>query len=31
MKNVLVLGATGAMGRYAVPFLAEQGCRLRRR
>jgi len=27
-KNVLVLGATGAMGRYAVPFLVESGCRV---
>ena len=27
-KRVLVLGATGAMGRYAVPFLAESGCRV---
>ena len=26
MKNVLVLGATGAMGRYAVPCLVESGC-----
>ena len=26
--EVLVLGATGAMGRYAVPFLAEHGCRV---
>ena len=25
-KNVLVLGATGAMGRYLVPFIAENGC-----
>ncbi len=25
MKKVLVLGATGAMGRYVVPFLAEKG------
>ena len=27
-KRVLVLGATGAMGRYAVPFLAKSGCRV---
>ena len=26
MKKVLVLGATGAMGRYAVPCLVESGC-----
>ena len=25
MKKVLVLGASGAMGRYVVPFLAEKG------
>lgn len=24
-KKVLVLGATGAMGQYLVPLLAEQG------
>ena len=27
-KNVLVLGATGAMGRYLVPFLVDNGCRV---
>ena len=26
--NVLVLGATGAMGRYLVPFLVDRGCRV---
>ena len=26
--NVLVIGASGAMGRYAVPFLAESGYRV---
>ena len=25
MKKALVLGASGAMGRYVVPFLAEKG------
>ena len=25
-KKVLVLGATGAMARYMIPFLAEHGC-----
>ena len=25
-KRVLVLGATGAMARYMIPFLAENGC-----
>lgn len=27
-RNVLVLGATGAMGRYLLPILAEQGYRV---
>lgn len=27
-KKVLVLGATGAMGQYLVPLLAEQGCQV---
>lgn len=27
-QKVLVIGATGAMGRYLVPFLAEQGYRV---
>ena len=27
-KRVLVFGATGAMGRYMVPYLVENGCRL---
>ena len=27
-SSVLVIGASGAMGRYAVPFLAESGCRV---
>ena len=25
-EKVLVLGATGAMARYMIPFLAENGC-----
>ena len=27
-KKVLVLGATGAMGQYLVPLLAERGCQV---
>ena len=27
-KKVLVLGATGAMARYMIPYLAESGCRV---
>ena len=27
-KRVLVLGATGAMARYMIPYLAERGCRI---
>lgn len=27
-KRVLAIGATGAMGRYLVPFLAERNCRV---
>lgn len=27
-RKVLVLGATGAMGQYLVPLLAEQGCQV---
>ena len=27
-KSVLVLGATGAMARYMIPFLAENGCQV---
>ena len=26
MKKVLVLGSTGAMGQYLVPYLADMGC-----
>ena len=28
MKKVLVLGASGAMGRYLLPHLAERGYRI---
>lgn len=28
MKKILVLGATGAMGKYLVPLLASQGCQV---
>jgi len=27
-KKVLVLGATGAMARYMIPYLAERGCEI---
>ena len=27
-KKVLVLGATGAMARYMIPYLAENGCQI---
>ena len=27
-KKVLVLGATGAMARYMIPYLAERGCQV---
>ena len=27
-KRVLVLGATGAMARYMIPYLAERGCQI---
>lgn len=27
-ERVLVLGATGAMARYMIPFLAEKGCQV---
>ncbi len=28
MKKILVLGATGAMGKYLIPILAESGCQI---
>ena len=27
-KKVLVIGASGAMGQYLVPYLAEKGCKV---